>query len=203
MNFIYVVVILLLIALVAEGIYQYYRRNKRNAIEKKLMTYLYNRKFNDFYSYLKSKEVVGNLHPFNIEYLKMNAAIIENDGSKIEQSLKTLKDMKLKDGQKREIYFNGFNYYIDIDNKTQSKVYKDLCLEVEKDPIRIEYINRLYDIKIEKSTKYLDELLKEVSSENINPTLYLLIAETYKNLNDSVNENKYRNLYIKKVTGTL
>lgn len=188
--------ILLAVALLVEGIYQKYRKYARSVVEKNLMGLIINGKFDEFDSYVESKEVKSSIPTFNIEYIKMNAAIMQNNSKKIEESLETLRGMKMKEAQKCEVYLNGFNYYIDKNDAKKASEYKKLFLNVTKDQNKIKYVNYLYDAKINKSNKYLDEMLKDVESGNkVEPTSYLIIAEMYKNIKDIKNENKYRKMY--------
>lgn len=193
-----IIVILLLIFLVAEGVYQLYRKNVKNLVEQKLMSLVMTGKFKEFDEYVETREVKRALPPFNIEYIKMNAAIMANNGKKFEKSLENLTSKKLNDKQKREVYLNGFNYYIDKNDKKNSQKYKNLLLNISGiDSDLVKYVNRLYDIKVEKKSDCLNELLSELESNEVKnkASHYLLVAEIYKNLNDDSNYKKYIELY--------
>lgn len=103
------------------------------------------------------------------------------------------------------MYFNAFNYYIDKDLKEKVDYYKELLLKNVNDSQTLNYIDRLYDTKILKSDKYLNEILEELSSKNkVNKiTDYLLLVEIYKNLGDTQNANKYNDLYLSEVKQTM
>lgn len=155
-------------------------------------------KFKEFDEYVETREVKRALPPFNIEYIKMNAAIMANNGKKFEKSLENLTSKKLNDKQKREVYLNGFNYYIDKNDKKNSQKYKNLLLNISGiDSDLVKYVNRLYDIKVEKKSDCLKELLSELESNEVKnkASHYLLVAEIYKNLNDDSNYKKYIELY--------
>lgn len=193
-----IIVILLLIFLAAEGVYQLYRRNIKNLVEQKLMSLVMTGKFKEFDEYVETTEVKRALPSFNVEYIKMNAAIMANNGKKFEKSLEALTSRKLNDKQKREVYLNGFNYYIDKNDKKNSQKYKNLLLSVSGiDSNLVKYVNRLYDIKVEKKSDSLQELLSELESNEVKnkASHYLLIAEIYKNLNDDSNYKKYIEMY--------
>lgn len=179
-----------------EVFYQKYRKYARTVVEKNLMGLIINGRFAEFDSYIETKEVKKSIPSFNIEYIKMSAAIMQNDSKKIEKSLEKLKGMKMKEVQKSEVYLNGFNYYIDKNDAKRASEYKDLLLGSTKEESKIKYVNCLYDVKINKSSKYLEEMLNEIENEdNVAPTSHLLIAEMYKNIEDTKNEKKYRNMY--------
>ena len=192
----YIVIILIIIAIIAEGIYQLNRRYKRGLIQNKLMQLLMNGNFKEFEEYADSFEVKTNIKPFNLEYIKMNEAIMLNDSKKLENSFKKLLDMKMSDEQKEEVYLNCFNHYIDTNASKRAEQFKDYLIKNSKNSSLKTYVQRVYDVKIEHSFKYLEEMLKELENNNINKaTHYLLIAEMYKNKNDNENSTKYYNLY--------
>lgn len=96
----YIVIILVILAIIAEGIYQLNRRYKRGLIQNKLMQLLINGDFKEFEEYADSFEVKTNIKPFNLEYIKMNEAIMLNDSAKLEKSFNKLLNMKMNDEQK-------------------------------------------------------------------------------------------------------
>lgn len=192
-----IIIILCIVCLLAEGIYQLYKRNIKNLVEQKLISLVMTGKFKEFDTYVESKEVKQALPSFNIEYIKMNAAIMENNSSKIEKALSNLIDKKMNDKQKKEVYLNGFNYYIDKNDRANATKYKNMLAGISSiDAATKNYVNRLYEIKIEKKADCLNSLLNEVNNGTVNNSAshYLLIAEAYKNIGD----NKNYKLYISK-----
>ena len=62
-------------------------------------------KFKEFDEYIETTEVKRALPSFNIECIKMNAAIMANNGKKFEKSLEALTSRKLNDKQKKRSIF--------------------------------------------------------------------------------------------------
>lgn len=192
----YIVIILVVIAMIVEGIYQLNRRYKRGLIQNKLMQLLMNGSFKEFEEYADSFEVKTNVKPFNLEYIKMNAAIMQSDSNKLEKSFNKLLNMKMNDEQREEVYLNCFNHYIDKNDSKKARQFKELLIKNSRNSSLKTYVQRVYDVKIEHSFKYLDEMLNELSNKDINKaTHYLLIAEMYKNKNDNEKAAEYYNLY--------
>ena len=192
---------MLVLALVVEGVYAKRKNNKRSELENKAATLMMQGNFKELYSFLNSTEALKGLSKYNRAYLKMNGSIMDGNDSLIEQSLNEIQEVKMNKQQKTEVYFNAFNYYIDKDLKEKVDYYKELLLKNVKDSQTLNYIDRLYDTKILKSDKYLNEILEELSSKNkVNKiTDYLLLVEIYKNLGDTQNANKYNDLYLSEV----
>ncbi|MGN1406251.1 MAG: hypothetical protein ACI4WM_08250 [Erysipelotrichaceae bacterium] len=192
----YIVIILVVIAMIVEGVYQLNRRYKRGLIQNKLMQLLMNGSFKEFEEYADSFEVKTNVKPFNLEYIKMNAAIMQGDSNKLEKSFNKLLNMKMNDEQREEVYLNCFNHYIDKNDSKKARQFKELLIKNSRNSSLKTYVQRVYDVKIEHSFKYLDEMLNELSNKDINKaTHYLLIAEMYKNKNDNEKAAEYYNLY--------
>ena len=196
---------MLVLALVVEGVYAKRKNNKRSELENKAATLMMQGNFKELYSFLNSTEALKGLSKYNRAYLKTNGSIMDGNDSLIEQSLNEIQEVKMNKQQKTEVYFNAFNYYIDKDLKEKVDYYKELLLKNVNDSQTLNYIDRLYDTKILKSDKYLNEILEELSSKNkVNKiTDYLLLVEIYKNLGDTQNANKYNDLYLSEVKQTM
>lgn len=189
---------MLIVSLVVEGIWAKNKQKRREALQEEAASLMMQGKFNELYSFLNSAKVAKDLPKFYRAYLKMNGSIMEGNDSLIEESINEIQKVKMNNAQKVEVYLNAFNYYIDKDNKEKVDKYKNLLSQNTKDSNTIIYIERLYDTKILKSDKHLNELLDEVNSNRkVNKvTDYLLLIEIYNNLNDKVNAEKYNKLYI-------
>ena len=196
---------MLAFALIVEGVYAKKRRKKRNELESKAATLMMQGKFKELYSFLNSDEALKGLTKFYRAYLKMNGSIMDGNDSLIEQSLNEIQEVKMNKQQKAEVYLNAFTYYIDKNSKDKVDHYKELLLKNVNNSQTITYVDRLYDTKILRSDKHLNEILEELNSKNkINKiTDYLLLVEIYKNLGDKDNADKYNNLYLNEVKKTI
>lgn len=202
---VWIVIAMLAFALIVEGVYAKKRRKKRNELESKAATLMMQGKFKELYSFLNSDEALKGLTKFYRAYLKMNGSIMDGNDSLIEQSLNEIKEVKMNKQQKVEVYLNAFNYYVDKEEKEKVDHYKELLLKNVNDSQTLTYIERLYDTKILKNDKHLNEILDELNSQNkVNKiTDYLLLVEIYKNLGDKDNADKYNNLYLNEVKKTI
>lgn len=196
---------MLVLALVIEGVYAKRKRKIRNELEGKAATLMMQGKFKELYSFLNSDEALKGLTKFYRAYLKMNGSIMDGNDSLIEQSLNEIQEVKMNKQQKAEVYLNAFTYYVDKNSKDKVDYYKELLLKNVNDSQTITYVDRLYDTKILKSDKHLNEILEELkSNKKINKvTDYLLLVEIYRNIGDTENVNKYNNLYLNEVKNTL
>lgn len=196
---------MLIASLVVEGFWARNKQKRREALQEEAASLMMQGKFNELYSFLNSAKVVKDLPKFYRAYLKMNGSIMEGNDSLIEESIKEIQKVKMNKSQKAEVYLNAFNYYVDKDIKEEVDKYKTLLLSNTNSPETIKYVDRLYETKILKSDKYLDELLKEVDTNNkINKlTDYLLLIEIYKNRGDNENVMKYNDLYLKEIKKNL
>lgn len=192
---------MLIASLIVEVIYARNKQKKRSELQNQATILMMQGKFKELYSFLNDAKVAKDLPKFYRAYLKMNGSIMEGNDSLIEQSLKEIQEVKMNKSQKSEVYLNAFNYYVDKENKDEVEKYKELLLKNTDDQGTIKYVQRLYDTKILKSDKHLNEILNELdSSKKVNKlTDYLLLIEIYKNLNDKENVEKYNNLYIKEM----
>lgn len=180
------------------------QKSKRDKIQQKLMELFLSGKFKEFDEYVNSQEVIRNVPPYNREYIKMNAAIAQNSDKKIEKALEAILKVKMNDIQKEEVYLNGFHYYIDKEDKNKANAYRKLLLDITKSEEQKVYVERLFNIKINKSATYLDEMLKEVEylPKSKKATAYLMISEMYKNVNMEALSKSYKEKYINENQGS-
>lgn len=199
-----IVLVVFAVVLFFEMAFILLQKSKRDKIQQKLMELFLSGKFKEFDEYVNSQEVIRNVPPYNREYIKMNAAIAQNSDKKIEKALETILKVKMNDIQKEEVYLNGFHYYIDKEDKNKANAYRKLLLDITKSEEQKVYVERLFDIKINKSSVYLDEMLKEVEClpKSKKATAYLMISEMYKNANMEALSKSYKEKYINENQGS-
>ena len=66
--------------------------------------------------------------------------------------------------KREEVYLNCFNHYIDKNDSKKARQFKDLLIRNSKKDSLKTYVQRVYDVKIEHESKYLDEMLKDVTA---------------------------------------
>ncbi len=131
---------------------------------------------------LNNKTVKFTFTPFNIEYCRLNGAIMRDDKKAVNRQFDVLLDMKLNEHQKQDVCLNGFNYYLSVnDQKRTDKFYK-LSKSLKNEEIK-KNIDISYNILFEKGYTYLDDILK----------LYENCAEEEKYINEYLLSIMYKN----------
>lgn len=185
------VVICLACILIISGLQSLMKKIKQN----KLFGYLQKQDFEGFEKELDSSLCVLLIPSFNREYLRMNAYLMQGDLKKIENQLEVLLKMKTNKAQRKQVIIRSFDYYVNQLNKPKSK---ELLNEIKQtgDEKLISNCQMMYDILIEKKTKYIDQLEKQLHQGSIaeQGMAAYLISLQYGHLNDKVNEKKYGDL---------
>ncbi len=172
----------------------------KNIYSKKLTTLLMNRDFDGFDALVDKKIVTWSINPFNIDYMKLNKALMKNDPKEIDEVFKVFDSRKLNDKQKEAVYYNGFYYYMAQENKPLTTKYVKELLKMEKLPEEAkEDIRVSYDININGSYNLLDDTLKKLKDEK-DPQLItkyeLMIAKMYANKGDDAKAKEYMDRFI-------
>ena len=172
----------------------------KNIYSKKLTTLLMNRDFDGFDALVDKKIVTWSINPFNIDYMKLNKALMKNDPKEIDEAFKVFDSRKLNDKQKEAVYYNGFYYYMAQENKPLTTKYVKELLKMEKLPEEAkEDIRVSYDININGSYNLLDDTLKKLKDEK-DPQLItkyeLMIAKMYANKGDDAKAKEYMDRFI-------
>lgn len=185
---------LVLIIFVVFLLFEWYQRRKRNNAINSLMTYLNNKDYDSFEKACETKEVKAYIPDYNLNFLKLSAALMQNDNNKIESIIKEFDNIKMTDAQKKALYDRCFYYYVGTQNKNKAETYYQLLMSM--DGVDKNLYSCFYDTYILKGSKYLDDLLNKVENLPINQKLghYTLIADMYRNKNDDTNAAKYDEL---------
>lgn len=176
-------------------LYSSFISNKQKVAGEKLATLIMDKKFNDFDKEIKEMEKKKTLPPFNIIFLKLNRAIVEDKGSLVIETLNQANNTKLVDSQKDIIYKKAFHYYLSKKDKTNCTKYHQLLSQLNRRDFPV--IDRLYDTYINNGYKYLDSTLQSVdliSNDDEKMQVYLLLSNMYANKKDDENVKKYLEL---------
>ena len=176
--------------------YDFYLNWKRKSIMNKLADLLMKGEIQEFEAMTERKDVKRLVPPFNLDFMKLNRAMLSGDKKKTIESFDTFKDKKLNDAQKREIATRGFNYFLTEKNDKRVAYYKDQInsLADTKDNIALkEEVNNYYDICIDKKTGKLKELLRKNDEleEKYRSVNEFLIATIYETLGDKEKQEEY------------
>lgn len=169
---------------------------KRSNYNKRLTKALQTKDFKKFDEIINEKFIKHCFDEFTINYMKLNKAFATANNNEILSILNTFENMKLNEMKKVYIYNNAFMYFVVKKDKTNAKKYLAKFEQLE-DKTLFERGQIYYDVQLEKSDKYLDQLLKEyeeAKSKEEKLSAALLISTIYKNKNDNVNFKKFQEI---------
>lgn len=131
--------------------------------------------------------------PYNIEYLKLNAFLLEGNEQEIDHQFTKMLDFNLGKTQRCDLLLKAYDYYLSKRNKKQCKsILKDIKSLEEKELYQDAL--KCYLIIFEKSTKYVDEMESQLHSIDDKKKSYLeyLLSIQYENLGNSNKSNFYK-----------
>jgi len=148
------------------------------------------------------------LPQFNREYMLLNSYIRANDNNKAEAKVnKIISEVPMNDKQKATLASQIFYKYIENqDEKMTDKIVK-MMSETKEYAIHRQ-MDMINDTLVKGGNKYLDELKTDVDDEeyrNVNKDISyqeFLLAVIYKNMNNSIQANKYKNMALRDSKGT-
>ena len=183
-----VAIVVTVLSIIIKGI----RTSKQNALAGKLAELLMNKKYKEFDELINSDETNKTLPAFNITFLKLNEAIIQNNDKKVASVLADEKIAKFANSDKNLVYQKAFFYYINKKDKDNTTKYYELLKEMNSKDLMS--IDRMYDTYIKDGYEYLDITLSQLDKAETDEEkiqLYLLISNMYANKKDDENVNKY------------
>lgn len=140
--------------------------------------------------------------PYNIEYLKLNAYLMEEDTEKIDAQFNKMLQFHLSKEQDQDLTMKAFNYYLGAENRKKTRELLTRIKGFEEKELTKE-AQKLYDILIEKSTSYIADMEKQLADADEENKVFLefLLYMQYKNANNTKKADVYRSLY-QQHTGT-
>lgn len=190
----------IIIAVVIIGmwlLYNFYMKHRTNSITNKLMKCLETGDSENFEKLVNAKSTKRFIHPFNLYFLKLNAAIMKGNKTEIKLAFKDFDNLRINNAQKKMVYEKGFYYYLSQQNKRETKKYYDLLIDLGSSDNEV--LSCFYDTYLMQGAKHLDKMIKrlEQTPDEEKPAYEALIADMYKNLNDKKNSDKYEALAAK------
>lgn len=161
----------------------------------KLVDLLSQSKFEEFYE-LSNSGIVAVLFPkFNVEYLKLNAILMEGNKRKINDQFDLLLGMRTSSAQSQEITMKAFNYYVGVEDKHKTKTLLEKINTYNNERMK-EEATMTYDVFIQKKWNHIDHLLEEIEdmSEQNRAIYEYLISVQYENKGDSEKAKEYHDL---------
>ncbi|MFR9117359.1 MAG: hypothetical protein ACLVJX_00175 [Merdibacter sp.] len=134
--------------------------------------------------------------PYNIEYLKLNAYLMEEDTEKIDAQFDKMLQFHLSKEQDQDLTMKAFNYYLGAENRKKTRELLTRIKGFEEKELTKE-AQKLYDILIEKSSSYIADMEKQLADADEENKVFLefLLYMQYKNANNTKKADIYRSLY--------
>lgn len=164
------------------------RKNLMNELADLMMT----GKFAEFDEKINLRKTRRLIRPFNLDYMKLNCAIMKGDQEAVEKCFDRFDQVRLNTEQKSAVYMRGFYYYLTLEDLKKTELYYKKMAENRVEDCN-EEIERLYDTYVLGGIKYLrqtEEALKQ-ASENEKPALEALLVKLYENKGDSKLAEEY------------
>ena len=167
----------------------------RNRKLHQMVLLLNAKKFKEFDRLLESKLVKLIFDPFNIDYIRLNGYLYKQNKKEIDKAFSSFDHVRLTAKQKDDIDLKAFNYYLSENDIPKIEKYYHNIIHSESNKMKKE-VKRLYDIYVNKGSKYLDELMAETNTlrGKYKASNELLISAIYANLGNKNKEKEYRNL---------
>lgn len=163
--------------------------------QEELLMLLQSQKYDEFDSVANDKFTRFLFPRFNLEYLKLNALIIQGKEKEVDKTFNTIFEIKMTNPQKQDIYMKAFNYYVGMENSAKSKEMLDIINTFDNEEMKTE-ANTIYDIFVLKRSNHLEEMLQliEEQDESVKGITEYLISVQYENEGNKKLADKYQKL---------
>lgn len=186
-----VAIILIVMAIVLSIVMQILKIRKQN----KMIADLQAGDFNSFDKTVNSFIVKVLFPRYNLEYLKLNAYILQGKEEEIDLQFDFLLNARKNKAQKEDITMKAFNYYVGMENKEKShKLIEEIKTFTNERMVQEATI--MYDVFVLKKANHIDEIMEMMegmgdAQKGINE--YLLSVQ-YENIGDKEKAKKYEKL---------
>lgn len=171
----------------------------RKKLLDELAELLMSGRLDEFDQIANTKKAKRLIRPFNLDFMKLNGAIMKGNKEEIEACLDRFENVRLNTEQKSAVYNRAFYYYLTNAETEKAETYYKRIAENRKEDLNDE-VERLYDTYVLGGFKYLQQTEEawEQASENMKPTLEALLAKMYENKGDIKQAEKYTELLKKR-----
>ncbi|MGI6608664.1 MAG: hypothetical protein ACOX1F_06825 [Erysipelotrichaceae bacterium] len=182
----------LIVVIVFSIILSIIRKYISTKIEKQLVTLVIDRDYQGFDELINSKKVKYFIRPFNIDFMKLNVALLKEDKKQVDDMFDRFDKVRPNKVQKEAVYAKGFYYYLTDGKYDKVEKYYELLQELNIVKNMNEF-DRAYDVYVKNGSKYLEETLEELKTapDFSKPVLEGLISKMYENRNDERMAKKY------------
>lgn len=163
--------------------------------QNQMITCLQNGDYDGFFKTVDSFIVKFLIPRYNLEYLKLNAYILQGKEELIELQFDSLLAARKNKAQKEDITMKAFNYYVGVENKEKCT---ELMEEIKTftNERMVQEATIMYDVFILKQgnhIKEIEEMMEGLGDAEKGINEYLLSVQ-YANIGDKENAKKYEKL---------
>ncbi|HIW18112.1 MAG TPA: hypothetical protein H9886_03150 [Candidatus Faecalicoccus intestinipullorum] len=161
-------------------------------MQKKLVLAIKQKDFQSFDRLINRSLIRALFPPYNLEYLKLNRYLLEDNKGKIDQQFDLLLRASKK-SQKEDIFLKAFEYYAFNQNKKKANKYFEE-LQKLKNPKITKYVNLIYDVFVLNQSNHIEELEKDFENVSQDQKRFYaqLLFMQYKNINNELKQNYYK-----------
>lgn len=153
-------IIILSLVIVLFAAIEIVRRTVADRYSRELTRALLNERYDEFDRLIQKRTVRYLLPPFNLDHLKLTAYLAQ-DKPEADAQFKRLDQCRLNQNQKKTVYTKGFYYYMGKENEERTGHYYEGLKEILSGE-ELKSIDRLYSVYVEKSDRYLPEVLEDL-----------------------------------------
>ncbi|WP_020223433.1 hypothetical protein [Holdemania massiliensis] len=171
-------------------------KRMRSQLAEQLSSALLKRDFIQFDQLIEKRVVRFVFDPFNVDFMKLNAALVKGDPIEIDQRFAGFDQCRLSDKQKEAVYYNAFYYYVSRKDKARVKQYGNqlLNLSICTEKLKAE-IKKYYAVMIDHAYADLKQdldLLDQLTGEE-KAKAEFLISKMYENQGNERKAKEYLN----------
>ncbi len=153
------------------------------------------KKYEEFEKLSVKKTVRFLVSKYEMEYLRLNIALDKGSRKEIRDQFATVLKSCTSNSQKIDIMMSAFDYYVSREDKEMAREYaREITAFGNQDLSN--YVKRLYDIRINKSARFLDEMLEEIQGDDVRNIWQkeMLISQAYELKGEKELKEKYEKL---------
>ena len=158
-------------------------------LQDELTSALMKGEFDRFDELINSRKTRRLIPFFNIDFMKLNAAMMRNDAKTTEELLQRFEKLRLNRTQKEAVGMKAFYYYLSLSDKDKARHWYQALKEGRDNQPWLQ-LDRIADTYVEGGYRYLDEALQQIR-DNEDPMVLAMIADMYANMGDEENHQRY------------
>lgn len=182
------ILILLAISFLFWGVVALIGKNCYSKLEKALIEGNHEQFEDIYFSFVRRL----SLSSTKVMYLVLNYALSKDDSKTMDELYDQMAQFYLSKANKRKVYPVMFQYYLEKEDRTKCK---ELLKAMNRilDEAEIANMKMIYEINVEKSSRYISELLEQSASAEGQEKgmMFYLIARQYGNRHEEGNRKKY------------